>query len=99
MKGIRNLLILSIFVCSVFIACSNNENDFELIPVKQNDKWGYINHKGEFVINPQFDDAECFFDNLARVNPTLPSLRYFSLYNSKLVICVFMFVYYKLFRF
>ena len=26
-------------------------------------KWGYINEKGEYVIEPQFDEAKCFWDN------------------------------------
>ena len=39
-----------------------------LIPVSSNgERWGYINHKGEYVINPQFDDADFFSDGLAKV--------------------------------
>jgi len=42
--------------------------DILLIPVTSNgEKWGYINHKGEYVINPQFDDADFFSDGLAKV--------------------------------
>jgi hypothetical protein len=39
----------------------------ELIPVNSGGKWGYINKKGEYVINPQFTDAGFFRDGLARV--------------------------------
>ena len=39
-----------------------------LAPAEQNGKWGYINEVGEFVIKPQFDKADRFFENgLARV--------------------------------
>ena len=30
-------------------------------------KWGYINRKGEYVINPQFEDADFFSDGLAKI--------------------------------
>jgi hypothetical protein len=30
-------------------------------------KWGYIDSKGTFVINPQFDDADPFQNGLAKV--------------------------------
>jgi hypothetical protein len=39
----------------------------ELIPVKSSGKWGYINKKGEYLINPQFKDANFFHDGLAKV--------------------------------
>ena len=35
--------------------------------VKRNNKYGFINKHGEFVIAPQFDDAEDFSDGLALV--------------------------------
>jgi hypothetical protein len=51
------------------IACSNSSNqaDFKLFPVRLNEKWGYINKQGEYVINPQFRDADFFYDSLAKV--------------------------------
>jgi hypothetical protein len=39
----------------------------KLIPVKSGEKWGYINKKGEYVINPQFQNADFFHEGLARV--------------------------------
>jgi hypothetical protein len=51
---------------SLLFSCSNQQ-DFALIPVQQADKWGYINPKGLFVVNPQFEDADFFYDGLARV--------------------------------
>jgi hypothetical protein len=35
--------------------------------VKSGEKWGYINKKGEYKINPQFQDVGFFYDGLARV--------------------------------
>jgi hypothetical protein len=32
-----------------------------------NNKWGYINHAGQFVTRPQFDDAASFSEGLASV--------------------------------
>ena len=62
------LLIISI-VSAAFCLCScgNSKEEFNLIPVKSNGQWGYINRQGTYVINPQFKSAEFFFDNLARV--------------------------------
>jgi hypothetical protein len=40
----------------------------ELFPKKQNDKYAYVNIKGETVIKPQFDLATEFFEGLAAVN-------------------------------
>ncbi|GHT08964.1 hypothetical protein FACS189426_05930 [Bacteroidia bacterium] len=41
--------------------------DLSLIPVKQDGKCGYINLKGEYVIKPQFADADYFREGLAWV--------------------------------
>jgi len=38
-----------------------------LAPVQVEEKWGYINQKGEIVIKPQFDAAFAFRDGLAHV--------------------------------
>lgn len=54
----------------LFVSCSSgydSEIDYSLMPVKQGDNWGYINAKGEYVINPQFNNASCFSDGLAEV--------------------------------
>lgn len=65
MKKLLQLIMLSL-IC---IACehSNNDIDHNLIPVKVGERFGYINSKGEYVINPQFKDADAFRDGLARV--------------------------------
>ena len=42
--------------------------DYSLIPVSSNgERWGYINRKGEYIINPQFEDADFFIDGLAKI--------------------------------
>jgi len=38
-----------------------------LIAVRENGKWGFINLKGEYVIDPQFADARSFSNGLAAV--------------------------------
>ncbi len=60
--------ILIIVAAFLFASCGNSDGiDISLIPVRQGDNWGYINKKGEYIINPQFDDAEYFSDGLAKV--------------------------------
>ena len=57
-------------MCGLFafcISCSNNSKQLELIPVKSGEKWGYINKKGEYVINPQFANVDFFREGLAKV--------------------------------
>ncbi|MDR1654265.1 MAG: WG repeat-containing protein [Prevotellaceae bacterium] len=68
---IKTQSVLKALIAGLFcfcVACSNsNQADLKLIPVESGDKWGYINKKGEYVINPQFQDAGFFRDGLARV--------------------------------
>jgi hypothetical protein len=56
-------LLLTLYSCGG----NSNQSDLKLIPVKSGDKWGYINKKGEYQINPQFKDADFFHDGLAYV--------------------------------
>lgn len=42
--------------------------DDGLIAVRENGKWGFINLKGEYVIDPQFADARSFSNGLAAVS-------------------------------
>lgn len=65
----KKILIKLLFLCCIIlvnISCSNKSN-IKLIPVQSEDKWGYINKKGEYIINPQFKDADFFRDGLAKV--------------------------------
>lgn len=42
--------------------------DYSLIPVGNDDgKWGYIDRKGSYAVNPQFDDAGFFSGGLAKI--------------------------------
>src|SRR5690606_31782327 len=57
---VKKFLLKLLVVCSLIAFCvsctstSSNQVDLKLIPVKSGEKWGYINKKGEYVINPQF---------------------------------------------
>jgi hypothetical protein len=59
-------------VCLIFLISSCNQPkeqsvSIDLIPFSSGDKWGYINKKGDIVINPQFNLANFFSDGLALV--------------------------------
>lgn len=41
--------------------------DKSIFPVRLGEKWGYIDKKGQFRINPQFLSAQYFYDGLAMV--------------------------------
>lgn len=43
-------------------------NSNNLIPIKRNDYWGYIDHSGKMAISPKFDQAGLFIGNIALVN-------------------------------
>lgn len=72
------LFIILVFCLSnlFFSSCFNFENKYELIPVKMDSKWGYINMKGNYVINPQFAEANLFYDDLALVKEDGPDGKY-----------------------
>lgn len=64
--------INSIAIAFLLYACgsgsgSNAGKEIELIPVSNGDTWGYINKKGEFKINTQFEYAGLFSDGIALV--------------------------------
>lgn len=62
------LLLAPLFIasCSYF----NSSKDFELIPFKQKDNYGFFNLDGKIIINPQFSFASAFRENLALVRTT-----------------------------
>ena len=62
-----NLKITTILWMILLILYGCDSADDSLIPVKINGKWGYINFKGEYVINPQFDYADPFSEGLAKI--------------------------------
>lgn len=71
MKDFLRKTVTVAFVATLLVACGlfnkNNDTDMGLIPFKLGDKWGYVNLKGEYVINPQFANADYFRDGLALV--------------------------------
>ncbi|MFA7081437.1 MAG: WG repeat-containing protein [Bacteroidales bacterium] len=77
---LKLLLICSMFVFG--ISCSNSGDngqlDTSLIPVKSGDKWGYINKKGEYTINPQFEAADFFKNGLAMIKSLDGKIGYIS---------------------
>lgn len=65
MKKLLQLVMLSLICASCGHSGSNV--DYDLIPVITGERYGYINPKGEYVINPQFKNADVFRDGRARV--------------------------------
>ena len=76
----KRVLLLSLIAVGIIAAVgavlllftfeqSGKTADYSLIPVSNDsERWGYINRKGEYVINPQFEDANFFSeDGLARI--------------------------------
>lgn len=47
-----------------FVLCLSDNN---LQPVCKDGKWGYIDETGNFVIEPQFDEAGVFYEGYARI--------------------------------
>lgn len=65
MKKLLQLVMVSLICASCGHSGSNV--DYDLIPVKTGERYGYINPKGEYIINPQFKNADAFRDGRARV--------------------------------
>lgn len=62
------LLLFAVFAWAYSAFSTSDTYSYELIPVAQEAKWGYINHDGEFVIPPQFESADYFTGDLALVS-------------------------------
>lgn len=80
MKIITFKTIVISWIILIGVSCTSNQAkiDFNLIPVKSGEKWGYINNKGEYVINPQFKNAAFFRCGLARVVASDDKIGYIS---------------------
>lgn len=63
----KYVFFLLLILLSVACGKSGEETDYSLLPVKTGNRFGYINLKGEYVINPQFDDVTMFHNGIARV--------------------------------
>lgn len=53
-------------------------NEYDLLPYKTADRWGYLDQTGKSVINPQFSEADLFQEGLARVENTAHKVGYIS---------------------
>ena len=64
----KKILLITV-ICTMLVqtSCFKKTNEVKLIPVESNDLWGYVDKKGSYVINPQFESAYPFFDGLAKV--------------------------------
>ena len=60
-------LLLSLLITIISISISNAQYNGELIPVRNDDKCGYIDTVGNFVIKPQFSHAYMFCNGFAHV--------------------------------
>ncbi|OXA96116.1 WG repeat-containing protein [Flavobacterium hercynium] len=47
-----------------------------LYPIKRNDKWGFINEKGEIIIEPIFDYTDHFSNEVCRVSNKLSEIHF-----------------------
>ena len=65
----KRFLSVAALVWLLFFSCtSSKEKTPDLLCVKQNGKWGYVNQQGKTVIPFQFDEAGAFAqDELALV--------------------------------
>lgn len=64
----KKALYLSITTLILLSCGSNNgSTDYSVYPVQIGNKWGYVTTKGEYVVNPFLNNADCFSDGLARV--------------------------------
>lgn len=63
----KSMMAFAVCVFSIILnGCDFFDNT--LIPVSNDGtKWGYINSKGEYAINMQFEDADFFSDGLAKI--------------------------------
>jgi len=66
----NNLLILFITVITTVTSCNTETDSIKLFPIKAGDKWGYVDNKGQYVINAQFEDAYNFSEGLALFKST-----------------------------
>lgn len=66
----NSLLLLAAATVISFSSCTTETDNVKLFPIKAGDKWGYVDNKGQYVINSQFDDAFNFSEGLALFKST-----------------------------
>lgn len=64
-KLLKNV-ILTLITVSLLSCTAKSQKT--LLPVKIGDKWGYINNKGQYVVNPVYDYAEVMNCGLALIS-------------------------------
>lgn len=74
--GILLLATIAAFVYVKNMPLEKQTIDYKLIPVLSGEKWGYIDHKGRYVVNPQFTDCSLFSDGLALVRASNGNVGY-----------------------
>lgn len=60
-------IILFLSILYLFNTASAQEKDSQMFPVFKDDKYGYINIKGELAVPYMYDDAHYFYEGLAAV--------------------------------
>lgn len=66
-KNLPLFLVILFLTSNCTTKKTDDKFDYELLPIESNEKWGYIDHEGKYVINPQFKDAKLFCEGLALV--------------------------------
>lgn len=66
----NKILILATTVALAFSSCTTDTDSVKLFPIKAGDKWGYVDNKGQYVINSQFEEAFNFSEGLALFKST-----------------------------
>jgi hypothetical protein len=61
----NKILILATTVALTISSCTKETDSLKLFPIKAGDKWGYVDNKGQYVINSQFEEAFNFSEGLA----------------------------------
>lgn len=61
----KTILILSLLL--IYVVAFAQDKDAQLFPVFKDDKYGYINIKGELAVPYMYDDAKYFYEGLAAV--------------------------------
>lgn len=68
MRTFQYFMLLLIVL--IFNSCGKDIERIDLFPIKAGDRWGYVDKKGQYVINSQFLEAYNFSDGLALVKST-----------------------------
>lgn len=66
MKRFINFTAMMTCILIAFPSCTQ-ESAPEVFPVNVGERWGYINAKGEYIVNPSLDDAYPFSCGLAKI--------------------------------